>query len=92
MVVARDLRSAAKTLDGYFQPGAFVKWREATVTFKLPQRCSPRTRARSASLVFSAPQPPHVDEVSRQRSGERFHGDAAAATRRASSRRSARRR
>jgi TonB-linked SusC/RagA family outer membrane protein len=43
-----------KTLDGYFQAGAFIKWREATVTWDLPQRLISRTRARNASLVFSA--------------------------------------
>ena len=43
-----------KTLDGYFQPGAYVKWREATVTLQLPNRLLSRTRARNASLVFSA--------------------------------------
>jgi TonB-linked SusC/RagA family outer membrane protein len=43
-----------KTLDGYFQPGAFVKWREATVTWDLPSRLISRTHARNASLVFSA--------------------------------------
>ena len=42
-----------KTLDGYFQPGAFVKWREATVSIQLPQRLLSRTGARSASVVFS---------------------------------------
>jgi TonB-linked SusC/RagA family outer membrane protein len=43
-----------KTLDGYYQPGAFVKWREATVTWDLPTKLVSRTRARNASLVFSA--------------------------------------
>jgi len=43
-----------KTLDGYFQPGAYIKWREATVTLQLPNRLLSRTRARNASLVFSA--------------------------------------
>jgi hypothetical protein len=43
-----------KTLDGYFQPGAFIKWREATVTWDIPQQLISRTRARNASLVFSA--------------------------------------
>jgi hypothetical protein len=43
-----------KTLDGYYQPGAFVKWREATVTWDLPSLLYSRTRARNASLVFSA--------------------------------------
>ena len=46
--------SPEKTLDGYMQPGAFVKWREATVTLTLPQRLLGHTRARDASLVFSA--------------------------------------
>jgi TonB-linked SusC/RagA family outer membrane protein len=44
----------AKTLDGFYQPGAFVKWREASVAVQLPERLISRSRARSASLVFSA--------------------------------------
>ena len=36
------------------QPGAFVKWREATVTLELPQRLFAHAGARSASLVFAA--------------------------------------
>jgi hypothetical protein len=43
-----------KTLDGYFQPGAFVKWREATATLTLPHAIVGKTRARDANLVFSA--------------------------------------
>jgi TonB-linked SusC/RagA family outer membrane protein len=46
--------SPERTLDGFFQPGAFVKWREATVTWDLPQRLISRTHARNASLVFAA--------------------------------------
>ena len=53
MVVAA-LTHPARTNDGYFQPGAFVKWREATVTWDLPQRLLTRTPARNASLVFAA--------------------------------------
>jgi len=53
MVVAA-LTSPQKTLDGFFQPGAFVKWREATLTWDLPQGLISRTRARNASLVFAA--------------------------------------
>ena len=53
MVVAA-LYSPQRTNDGYFQPGAFVKWREATVTVDLPQRFVARARARNASLVFGA--------------------------------------
>jgi hypothetical protein len=43
-----------KTLDGYYQPGAFVKWRELTVTWDLPNKLLSRTGARNASLVFAA--------------------------------------
>jgi len=53
MVVAA-IYSPLKSLDGYYQPGAFVKWREASATLDLPQRLISRTRARTASLVFSA--------------------------------------
>jgi TonB-linked SusC/RagA family outer membrane protein len=42
-----------KTLDGYYQPGAFVKWREATLSLELPPQLAAKARARSASLVFS---------------------------------------
>lgn len=45
---------AAKTLDGFYQPGGFVKWREASVTMQLPQQLISRTRAKTANLVFSA--------------------------------------
>ena len=45
--------SPEKTLDGYLQPGAFVKWREASVSLQVPQRFVARTRARDVSLVFS---------------------------------------
>ena len=44
----------AKTLDGFYQTGAFVKWREASVSLQLPERLLSKTRARSATLVFSA--------------------------------------
>lgn len=53
MVVAA-FYSQEKTLDGFFQPGAYVKWREATVTWDLPQRLVAASRARNASLAFSA--------------------------------------
>ena len=53
MVVAA-IYSPEKTLDGYYQPGAFVKWREATVTLDIPQGIAAKARARNASLVFSA--------------------------------------
>ncbi|HEY1303776.1 MAG TPA: TonB-dependent receptor, partial [Vicinamibacterales bacterium] len=53
MVVAA-FTAPQKTLDGFFQPGAFVKWREATVTYQLPQGLAARARARNASIVFAA--------------------------------------
>jgi TonB-linked SusC/RagA family outer membrane protein len=43
-----------KTLDGFYQPGGFVKWREASVTLQLPDRLVSHTRARNATLVFAA--------------------------------------
>ena len=52
MVVAA-INSPEKTLDGYYQPGAFVKWREATISYQVPNSWLRRTRARSASVVFS---------------------------------------
>ena len=42
-----------KPLDGYMHPGAFVKWREATVTVQLPDRLAARAGARNASIAFS---------------------------------------
>jgi len=53
MVVA-TLNDPSKTLDGFLQPGAFVKWREASATLSLPEGIASRMRARNASLVFSA--------------------------------------
>ena len=53
MVVA-TLNDPSHTLDGFFQPGAFVKWREVSATLTLPQAVAERVRARNASLVFSA--------------------------------------
>ncbi len=44
----------AKTLDGFYQTGAFVKWREASVTVQVPEKLLTKTRARSANVVFSA--------------------------------------
>ena len=53
-MVQATLTDPSKTLDGFFQPGAFVKWREASVTANLPERLFARAGAKSASLVFSA--------------------------------------
>jgi hypothetical protein len=52
MVVAA-INAPQKTLDGYMQPGAFVKWRELSASLELPQRLIGRTGARNASVVFS---------------------------------------
>jgi TonB-linked SusC/RagA family outer membrane protein len=53
MVVAA-IYAPEKTLDGYYQPGAFVKWREMTATLQLPNSVVRRSRARTGSLVFAA--------------------------------------
>jgi hypothetical protein len=45
--------SPEKTLDGYYQPGAFVKWRELSATLELPPGMFSKVGARNASLVFS---------------------------------------
>jgi hypothetical protein len=47
------INAPEKTLDGYMQPGAFVKWREASVTIQLPDRLLARAGARNASIAFS---------------------------------------
>jgi hypothetical protein len=52
MVVAA-INAPEKTLDGYYQPGAFVKWRELSATLQLPQRLVSRVGARNASIAFS---------------------------------------
>jgi TonB-linked SusC/RagA family outer membrane protein len=52
MVVAA-IYSPEKTLDGYYQPGSFVKWRELSATLELPQRLFSKLGARNSSLVFS---------------------------------------
>ena len=47
--------SSARTLDGYFQPGSFLKLREMSVLYTLdPNWASRLARARSVSLVLSA--------------------------------------
>ncbi len=53
MVVA-TLNDPSHTLDGFLQPGSFVKWREASATLTLPARAAQMVRARTASFVFSA--------------------------------------
>ena len=53
MVVAA-IYAPERTLDGYMQPGAFVKWREFSAIVQLPQMVFGRTGARSGSLSFMA--------------------------------------
>ena len=53
MVVAtRD--HPARTLDGFFQDGTFIKLRELSVRYSLPATLSDMMRSRSADLVLSA--------------------------------------
>jgi len=44
----------AKTLDGFYQPGGFVKWREVSATATLPNSIAARMHSKSANLVFTA--------------------------------------
>jgi TonB-linked SusC/RagA family outer membrane protein len=44
----------SRTLDGFFQPGSFVRLRELSATYSLPDRLAARLRARTASVNFSA--------------------------------------
>jgi hypothetical protein len=54
MVVA-TLQHPSRTLDGFFQPGSFVRLRELTATYNVPERLVGRfLRARTASLNFAA--------------------------------------
>ena len=52
-MVQATLTDPSKTLDGFFQPGAFIRWRELSATASIPERFLGHTRARTASLVFS---------------------------------------
>ena len=43
------------TLDGFFQPGSFVRWREVNATYTIPNRYAARyLRANRANINFSA--------------------------------------
>ena len=46
--------SPEKTLDGFMQPGAFVKWRELSAALTMPEIFYNKFAAKNASLVFSA--------------------------------------
>jgi TonB-linked SusC/RagA family outer membrane protein len=52
MVVAH-LNHPAKTLDGFYHDGDFVKLREASVRWSLPSRVATLMRARNADMIFS---------------------------------------
>ena len=73
MVVA-TLNDPSHTLDGFLQPGAFVKWREVSATLHAAAgggRASSRAQREHRVL---GPQPGDVDEVPRHGSGERLRG------------------
>jgi hypothetical protein len=54
MVVATR-NDPSQTLDGFFQPGAFVKLREIALTYNVPPNMAVRVlRAQSASVTLSA--------------------------------------
>jgi hypothetical protein len=53
MVVAA-LIHPARTLDGFFQPGAFVRLREASATYTFSPRLAQLARARTASFTLTA--------------------------------------
>ncbi len=53
-MVVSAFTNPLKTLDGFFQPGAFVKWREASAILQLPQRPFSRFGVRNPNLVFTA--------------------------------------
>jgi TonB-linked SusC/RagA family outer membrane protein len=53
MVVAH-LNHPTRTLDGFFQPGSFVRLREMSATYTLGSRIASLARARSASLTLTA--------------------------------------
>ena len=52
-MVQATLTDPSKTLDGFFQPGSFIRWREMSASVTMPQVLVRHTRANSASLVFS---------------------------------------
>lgn len=53
MVVATRNDPSA-TLDGFFQPGGFLKLREISAVYTLPDRLARSVRARSATVMLSA--------------------------------------
>jgi len=54
MAVA-NLVNPAQTLDGYYQPGAFVRWRELSATYTIPPTFVQRyMRGKTANVNFAA--------------------------------------
>lgn len=53
MVVATRNDPSA-TLDGFYQPGAFLKLREVSAVYTLPDKLARSMRARSATVMLSA--------------------------------------
>jgi TonB-linked SusC/RagA family outer membrane protein len=52
-MVVGTLNDPSATLDGFFQVGEFIKLREVSAQYTLPQTLAASLRARSASLTFS---------------------------------------
>ncbi|HET6680797.1 MAG TPA: SusC/RagA family TonB-linked outer membrane protein [Gemmatimonadaceae bacterium] len=55
-MVAATREHPSRTLDGFFQDGDFLKLREVTAAFSLPNNWASMMKARSAQLVFTARQ------------------------------------
>jgi hypothetical protein len=55
-MVAATREHPSRTLDGFFQDGDFLKLREVTAAFSLPNNWAAMMKARSAQLVFTARQ------------------------------------
>ena len=50
-----NLVNPAQTLDGYYQPGAFVRWRELSATYTVPPTFVSRyMRGKTANVTFAA--------------------------------------
>ena len=52
-MVVGTLNHGARTLDGFFQDGAFLKLREASVRWALPTQVASLMRARTVDMIFS---------------------------------------
>ena len=55
-MVAATREHPARTLDGFFQDGDFLKLREVSASYSLPNNWAAMMKARSAQLVFTARQ------------------------------------